>query len=181
MPIFKEIGVFEYNPQQWDRFTSGELWCQWARDYPDIFDQRDIKIAETQAGPSMRLHFHEWLAAVLIFHTYGYLSLIEQYEFKIQERKQKLLEHILPIDVLTLVMNHSLKFGKVQCPDLLSYSPDFSDWFFCEVKGPQDRLRESQIRFFEELAIVSGKEIRIVRFRISASASTGSSRQLPHC
>jgi len=126
----------------------------------------------------MRLHFHEWLAAVLIFHTYGYLSLIEQYEFKVQVRKQTLLKRILPADILALVMDHSLTFGKVQCPDLLSYSPDFSEWFFCEVKGPRDRLKESQSRFFQELARVSGKEIRIVRFRIPTSLSTGFSEWL---
>src|SRR6266481_4098460 len=82
-----ELGEFGYRPQQWDRFVSGELWEQWAKDYPNIFDQQDIQIAKNQAGSAMRLHFHEWLAAVLIFHTYGYLSLIEQYEFKAQKRK----------------------------------------------------------------------------------------------
>ncbi len=169
--MFIELGVFEYNSRQWDRFVSGELWRQWAEDYPDIFDQRDVQIAATQAGPAMRLHFHEWLAAVLLFHTYGYLSLVEQYEFKAQERKQTLLKRILPPDVLALVMDHSKNFGRVQCPDLLVYSPDFSNWFFCEVKGPRDRLREPQIRFFEELARVSGKEIRVVRFQFPEAQS----------
>jgi hypothetical protein len=46
----------------------------------------------------------------------------------------------------------------VQCPDLLVYKPDFADWFFCEVKGPKDRLREEQIRYFRGLASALAKE-----------------------
>lgn len=160
-----ELGEFEYCPQQWERFVSGELWGQWATDYPDIFDQQDIQIAKNQAGPNMKNHFFEWLAAVLIFHTYGYLSLIEQYEFVVHARKREIIKRILSPDVFTLVTNHKLAFGGVQCPDLLAYSPDYSDWFFCEVKGPHDRLQENQSRLFEELARVSGKAIRVVRFQ----------------
>ncbi|MBI5943183.1 MAG: VRR-NUC domain-containing protein [Chloroflexi bacterium] len=163
--MIKELGVFEYHPQQWDRFVAGELWRSWAENYPDIFDERDIQIAKTQAGPSMRLHFHEWLAAVLLFQSYGYLSLVEQYEFKAQQRKQAVIKRLLPSNVFELVTNHNDAFGKVQCPDLLCFSPDYSDWFFCEVKGPRDRLRESQIRFFDELERVSGKKIRVIRFQ----------------
>jgi hypothetical protein len=85
--------MFEYRPQPWDRFVSGELWWQWAKEYPQIFDGQYIQIAKNQAGPKMRYHFHEWLAAVLIFHTYGYLSLIEQYEFKAApERKPEVIK-----------------------------------------------------------------------------------------
>lgn len=158
------LGEFGYHPQQWDRFVAGELWERWAKDYPDIFDPQDIKIARRQAGPRMRYHFHEWLAAVLIFHAYGYLSLIEQYEFKAHKRKQAVAKCLLPPEVFTLVTDHKRCFSGVQCPDLLCYSRDCSDWFFCEVKGPRDRLRESQLRFFGELKRVSGKEIRVVRF-----------------
>jgi hypothetical protein len=101
-----------------------------------------------------------------IFQTHGYLSLIEQYEFKkAHERKQTVIKGLLPPKVLTSVTVHKHCFGGVQCPDLLTYSPDYSDWFFCEVKGPRDRLQESQSQFFEELARVSGKQIRVVRFR----------------
>jgi hypothetical protein len=160
-----ELGTFEYHARQWERFVSGELWEQWAKDYPDIFDERDVEIARSQAGPRMRNHFHEWLAAVLIFHTYGYWSLIEQYEFKPHVRKRAIVERILPPDVFMLVTNHRKNFGGVQCPDLFAYAPDNSDWFFCEVKSPRDRLHDSQARFFEELARVSGKEIRVVHFR----------------
>jgi hypothetical protein len=165
-----ELGEFEYRPQQWDRFVSGELWGQWAKDYPEIFDQQDIQIAKNQAGPNMKNHFFEWLAAVVIFHTYGYLSLIEHYEFKVQARKREIAERLLPPEVFKLVTDHNRTFRGVRCPDLLAYSPDCSDWFFCEVKGPRDRLQENQSRFFAELARVSGKAIRVARFRTAGGS-----------
>jgi hypothetical protein len=95
--MLTELREFGYRPQQWERFVSGELWRQWTKEYPQIFDEQDIQLAISQAGPKMRYHFHEWLAAVLIFHTYGYLSLIEQYEFKAaHERKQAVMKLLLP-------------------------------------------------------------------------------------
>lgn len=39
---------------------------------------------------------------------------------------------------------------------------DFSDWFFCEVKGPRDRLAPEQKHKFEALATVSGKPVRLL-------------------
>jgi hypothetical protein len=164
-PLTIELGKFGYLPQQRERFVSGELWRQWAKDYADIFDEQDVQIAEKGAGPKMRFHFYEWLAAVLIFHTYGYLSLIEQYEFKLHVRKRAVAKRILPPEVFALVTDHRQCFGGVQCLDLLSYSPDYSDWFFCEVKGPRDELKKAPLRFFEELAQVSGKPIRVMRFQ----------------
>ena len=120
----------------------------------------------------MRYHFHEWLAVVFIYHSFGYFSLVEQHEFKILVRKQATLKRILSPNVLELVLNHSSSFGKVQCPDLFCYSPDFSDcFFFCEVKGPKDKIREPQARFFEEFTRLSGKGIRLIRFRTSAKGS----------
>ena len=148
---------------------SGELWRQWAKEYPQIFDEQDIQIAEKGAGPEMRFHFFEWLAAVLIFHSYGYSSLIEQYEFKkAHKRKQDALKHLLPCEVFRFVTDRKERFerfGGAQCPDLLSYSPDYSDWFFCEVKGPGDKLQESPSRLFDELARISGKPIRMMYFQ----------------
>jgi hypothetical protein len=37
---------------------------------------------------------------------------------------------------------------------------DFSDWFFCEVEGPGDRLRPEQERKFAALVTVIGKPAR---------------------
>ena len=57
------------------------------------------------------------------------------------------------------------RFGSLQAPDLLMYAPDYSDWFFCEVKGPTDRLRSEQREYFEAIAELCGKKIGVLRFR----------------
>ena len=148
---------------QRDRFTSGELWAQWARDYPSIFDQDDVRLARSQAH--LGYHFYEWLAAVLLYHSCGYLSLVEQYQFKNHRRKHELLQRLVLPSVLEFISDRTAH-GGVQCPDLLVYKPDLSDWFFCEVKGPGDKLSLQQEEYFGELAQQSGRQIRLVRFRM---------------
>ena len=36
---------------------------------------------------------------------------------------------------------------------------------FCEVKGPRDRLRESQIELFASLATVTDREVGLLRVK----------------
>jgi hypothetical protein len=164
--VLREIGVVEFHPSQWERFTSGQLWQDWAKSFPDIFDEMDVQIARNQAPPPMRYHFFEWLAAVVLYQTTGYLSLVEQYEFPSHQRKRTILQRVVPPDLLEFITDHSIPYGHVQCPDLLVYSPDFSDWFFCEVKGPRDTLSQPQRQFFHALAERSGKQIAILRFKV---------------
>jgi hypothetical protein len=165
--LFSELGVFEYHLSQRERFRDEKLWEQWAEAFPRVFDADDLRIARTQAGPPNNLHFFEWLAAVLIYQSFGYLSLLQQYEFKAHRRKQAVLRELLAPEVFALVTHHRAQYGAVQCPDLLVYAPDRSDWFFCEVKGPRDRLREVQAAYFRALSDASGKDIRLVRFRLA--------------
>lgn len=55
--------------------------------------------------------------------------------------------------------------GEPQCPDLLVYAPDRSDWFFVEVKGPRDRLRPKQRDYFDELTSVTGRPWFVARLK----------------
>lgn len=162
--MFKVLGTFEFHPKQWEKFRSGELREYWAKSYPDIFDAQDIAVASNQAQPTT-YHFYEWLAAVLIYQSFGYLSLVEKYQFKRHKRKQAILREFLTPEELDLVTNHKEAFGNFQNPDLFVYAKDRSDWFFCEVKGPKDRLREAQIKYFNALRMVCEKDIRIVYFK----------------
>ena len=154
--MFEEIGSFQFDSVQRDKFKSGELPKFWAKQYPQIFDELDLELAINQPN----YHFLEWLAAILLFNSTGYFSLLEQYEFKRHERKQKLFKEIVTLDVLDVINSTS-----IQCPDLFVYSPDRSDWYFCEVKGPGDRLRPVQKDYFEKLSVASGKAIRIVKLK----------------
>ena len=159
---FREIGVFEYYRRQREAFKQGHLWQEWAARYPDIFDEEDCRLAESQ-GPD-GYHFNEWLAAVLLYETYGFLSLIEKYEERSHPRKREIFTAIAPQAVLDAVFDYTT-FRRTQAPDLFVYAPDKSEWFFCEVKGKGDRFSLLQKAYFEHLAAVSGQSIGLIRLR----------------
>jgi hypothetical protein len=159
-----DIGTIEVlrSSSQWELWRTGTLAAEWAGRYPELFDELDVRLVETQA--QFGHHFVEWLAAILLYHTTGYLSLVSKSEFDKHRRKREIVEKVLPADVVTVLRDRT-KLGYVQGPDLLVYARDFSDWFFCEVKGPGDRLRPVQERKFEALATASGKPVRLLRLR----------------
>jgi hypothetical protein len=158
--------TFYFDPVLREQFKTGNLIDSWFVQYPRLFDAMDLEIAKNQRGigkDQRTYHFYEWLAAILIFHTTGYLSLIEQYEFKRHSQKRNLLHRLVSQEVFDIITNHSEHFNRLQCPDLLVYAPDFSNWYFCEAKGPQDKIRPQQKLFFEKLEKVSGKPIQLIR------------------
>jgi hypothetical protein len=157
-----EIGTIEVLRSQRELWRSGNLAAEWAGRFPELFDEEDMRLVATQGRYGW--HFVEWLAAILLYHTTGYLSLVSKYEFAKHRRKQEIVEKVLPVDLLTILRDRT-EHGHVQGPDLLLYARDFSDWFFCEVKGPGDRLRPVQKRKFEALAMASGKPVRLLHFR----------------
>lgn len=160
--MIENLGTFAYHPDQRERFKTGELIQIWAEQYSNIFDEKDVRTALNQAE---HYHFYEWLAAVLIYQSFGYLSLVESYQFKAHPRKLTILQKYLTPKVYDLVTDHTGSYGNVQCPDLFVYSPYSSDWFFCEVKGPHDQLRKSQLKFFWALSEASQKTIRVIYFK----------------
>lgn len=163
--MLQELGTYEYHPRQRERFRTGILLEEWYKAYPFIFDEQDAKIARNQTGATMNYHFFEWLAAVLLYQSFGFYSLVEQYEFKSHKRKQDILRGVLSDELFHLITDHEAIFGGVQAPDLFVYSPDYSEWFFCEVKGPKDRLGDDQVRYFKRLSEASQKPIRLIRFK----------------
>lgn len=162
--MFDIIGTYEYNQQQRDLFKTGALAKEWYKTYPTIFDEQDLRIAINQAKDNY--HFFEWLAAVLLYQSLGFSSLVEQYEFKVHKRKRDILQQVLTHDMFELVTNHKNQFTGVQSPDLFVYSPDYSEWFFCEVKGPRDKLTNTQKVYFKALSETSKKPVRIVQFKL---------------
>jgi hypothetical protein len=157
-----DIGTIEIARSQREVWKTGRLSAEWAERYPDLFDELDLQLVKSQGH--LGHHFIEWLGAILIYHTTGYLSLVQKYEFAKHRRKQLIAAKMLPPNVLAILPDR-IEHGRAQAPDLLAYSPDFSDWFFCEVKGPGDRLRPEQQRKFEALASASEKPVRLLHFR----------------
>jgi hypothetical protein len=152
----RKIAEIEFSPNQRETFRCGELLRIWAKQYPQLFDSDDIRLAKSQP----EYHFFEWLAAVVIYNTTGYLSLVEKYQFHNHKRKRRILGKILSEEQLRI-----LECGNVQCPDLFVYSRDYKDWFFCEVKGKTDRLRQAQRKFFEQLMEITNKPVVLIQFK----------------
>ena len=152
------FGTFKFHSTTREAFRSGTLVKKWAKEYKQIFDTQDVQIALNQPD----YHFYEWLMAILVYQSTGYLSLVEQYEFIRHIRKQSILRKMISKELFAFIQNHK-KFGSVQCPDLFVYASDYTDWFFCEVKGPNDKLRTEQTNFFLELEKMAGKPIFVIK------------------
>lgn len=144
---------FLYTSAQREAFRSGVLLEEWASRYPQLFDERDIEITRKQ----LNYHFFEWLAAILLYESTGYLSLVEKYETASHARKLEAFRKAVPGAVYEFVLQN-----RSGVPDLFVYAPDLSSWFFCEIKGPKDILRPHQIARHAELEKVSGKPVVIL-------------------
>jgi VRR-NUC domain-containing protein len=157
-----EIGTVDIQPSQQQLWRSGRLAPVWARRFSELFDEDDPRLAESQGH--LGYHFGEWLAAIVLHHATGYLSLVSKYEFRKHRRKQEVVERLLSPEPRAALSDRT-EHGRAQAPDLLMYAADFSDWFFCEVKGPRDRLGAEQEKKFEALANMSGKPVHLLRLR----------------
>ena len=145
---------FFFHSRQRELFRSGVLIDIWASRYPQLFDDRDVVIARTQNT----FHFVEWLAAVLLYESTGYLSLVEKFETNAHPRKDEIFKKAVPLSAYNFVKNRK------GTPDLFVYAPNFSDWFFCEIKGPGDELSLDQLECIQQLTELSGKQVRVLRF-----------------
>lgn len=124
------------------RWKSGDLQKQWAKQYPKAFDKDDLRLALSQK----RYHFGEWFVAVH-FAQKGYRVLVEKYLYNNHPKKLKAAKRLLP-DVQVALLKE-LK-PRHQFPDLLVY--DKHEFFFAEVKKDSDILRDSQAKFFQQIA-----------------------------
>lgn len=163
MKAIIDIGTIEVRRSQRDLWRAGSLMPEWKLRFPELFDEQDVGIAENQPD----YHFWEWLAAIVLYHATGYRALVEKYEYANHPRKREIVAKLLPDEVMRVLRDRS-EHGSVQGPDLLMYAADMSDWFFCEVKGPGDRLRSEQMSKFEALAMVSGKAVRLLHLKWTA-------------
>ena len=103
--------------------------------------------------------FYESLAAVLIYHATGHLSLVDYYQYGTHVRTNGVFRKLAGSEVTDVVRQ-----TRTYCPDLLVYKVDLSDWYFVEVKGPSDSLRVNQIALFDNLLRSTGKPIYIMQF-----------------
>lgn len=90
------IAELPYESTEKGKFEKGLLQKDWFEEYPFLFDEHDARLATSW---TVR-HYFEWKAAIFLYETYGYLSLLEKYQFKYDgwHRKYHLFNSIIGID-----------------------------------------------------------------------------------
>jgi hypothetical protein len=167
---FEVLGPLPFNEHTRSRFRSGRLARSWATEFPQLFDASDLQRALNQSHN----HFAEWAAAIHLYQTLGHLS-IQKYEFPVASKaRAPMVTDILGASTAQWLWSRQGR-RRVQCPDLLVYTADSSEVYFCEVKGPGDRLRERQIEFFQELVARTGLGVKLLTFAPTAAAGGGES------
>lgn len=144
--------TFLFHRSQRQRFRDGELVGEWRRRYPQLFDDADERVLRTKH--QRNYNFLEWLAAVLLFESTGYLSLVAKYTSKNHPQKHDKLR-----GCLTPSVDAWLRTNESGQPDLFVYSLSNAEWFFCEVKGSTDRMRDNQRewrKLFEQVLACEG-------------------------
>ena len=147
---------FTYSKSIREQFREGTLWRTWAKRYPHLFDEDDVRIQRNQPNN----HFVEWLAAVLLYESTGYLSLVEKYDSPRHPKKIEPYRSRVPENV-QVYLRDELAGGH---PDLFVYDPEGTDWYFCEVKSHTDRVRDCQLRCWDVLESMSGRDVRLLTF-----------------
>jgi hypothetical protein len=163
--------VIYFNPELRGMWPS-PLADQWTSHYPHLFDSDDLRITRRQP----KYHFVEWLAAIHLFHRDGALSLVEKYVFATHPRKQALFEELLTDSQHAALDEIRAEFG-VQPPDLLVFRPDLSSWWFAEVKGPGDRVRDAQRSSHE--AIERRMNVPVEVITVSVRQTSSPNNRLP--
>jgi hypothetical protein len=171
MDTFITLGCFEYHADQRRRFGEGILRRQWLDQFPQLFDHDDFTRASNRTRPYF---FYEWLAAIVLHQSTGFFALVTRYQT--DARKRALLPDILPPAVLAVLADRT-RWGKTQGPDLLMYAPDYSDWFFCECKGPGDTISDRQHGRFDDLVAAAKKPIRMLEFQVYRPPSPNQAMQ----
>lgn len=171
---FPAFGTVSIHPRQYERFKSGELWKSWRAQHRDLFDEHDEQEVRSQAH--LGRHFFEWMAAVLIFNATGSRSLQSKYDLGAagaRIRKRPTFERLAGPEVIEkfeAARRAQRERGdrRPGCPDLLVYDDD-GQWFFVEVKGPDDDWQPDQAEWFEEIAGIFERPVYLLQFRWSES------------
>jgi hypothetical protein len=144
---------FSYDPALRQAFKAGTLGFEWKERYPELFDDDDLRLYRTQYK---KHHFCEWYAAILFHRALGYRSM-SKYGAKVHKLKRPTLKQIVPTDIYRYIVHD---WGGM--PDLIVFPPNFSTYFFCEVKGPGDRLQGRQPRCAQRLYEMSSKRVLLL-------------------
>lgn len=166
--------------QLW-RTEDTTLPAQWREQYPQLFDDDDLRLAQ---GPQRRNHFCEWFAAIHLFQRDGARSLVEKYDTfenhrlnhlrKGHRRKVADYEKVVPEDKRQVLHEIGSRF-RVQLPDLLVLSGDGRSFSFAEVKGPTDHTLKRENQWGSRCAIRTqlGVSVEVIKINLVPPSSRG--------
>lgn len=109
------------------------LATEWRESYPNLFDEDDFRLPQSQP----KYHFNEWLAAMYHFHRDGVHALVTEYHLAKHQSKRKIMSLPCFRDLLAF-LQELRDDDNVAPPDLLLYRPGFPEFWFAEVKGPNE-------------------------------------------
>lgn len=161
---FDELPPLVLAEAEYTAWRAGRIAPDWCAALPNVFDDDDLRLARKRWSHGR--HYFEWAAARHLHAQNGWYVLVAKYEFRNHKRKRAIVERMLTPAVLEVVRGRTP--GRAQAPDLLVYAPDESDFYFCEVKGPGDTLRDAQLQKFARLAALTRKRVRILRCKLQA-------------
>jgi hypothetical protein len=133
------------------------LASQWHDQYPDLFDENDLRLAGTQP----KYHFCEWFAAIHLFQRDGALSLVEKYVYPSHSRKVALLDKRMG-GAAHVRLDEICARSHVQPPDLFVFHPDTGCYWFAEVKGPRDRFSKQQTASHQAINEELGVKVEVI-------------------
>ena len=99
---------------------------------------------------------------IFLFNATGYHSIFGGYGLGTHPQKNMLVKSLVSEKTWEFILDKSTSHPMP--PDVFAYTPDRSDYFFCEVKGPGDHLRDTQARYFQALQELSGKPVYTVKY-----------------
>ncbi len=70
--------TFCYRRALREKFVGGELGIQWAKDYPQLFDEDDRRLYDSQC--ELGYHFFEWLGALPVILAQGFIHVFASVE-----------------------------------------------------------------------------------------------------
>ena len=158
------IGSFHVTKDQRAKWRALVLQPSWAQQYPQLFDDQDLRLA---TGPQGRAGYHmvEWIGAIVLHTLTGFHALVSKYQFANHPRKRKVVESLGLSDALCRGRH---PFSNIQGPDLLMYSPNSQNFWFCEVKGPGDTLKPDQADYFRFLESSTGQKVQLLKLTWAA-------------
>ena len=172
MELITDIGPVPFKESQRDLWKERILGRQWMERYEDelplYFNAAHRWMVEEDDTVLEGFGFFETLGALVLYLTTGYLPLNSTANFKFPvDEENAVVERLMDPELLRLIRDQSTEMGQTQAPDNLMYAPDFKDWFFCDAKGPTDRLdpRTKAKAKFEAIARASGKPVRLLHFK----------------